>query len=88
MEGPRCVRLGARLSSVLNRFRNGEGEFDGVSREALYGTEGTGPWGVAEYGTDASCTLRYGFPTEGDQQVVLHLYFQQMYLSEIMLYID
>ena len=32
--------------------------------------------------------LRYGFPTEGDQQVILHLYFQQMYLSEILLYID
>ena len=88
MEGPRCVRLGDTVSSVLNRFRHGEGEFDGVSREALYGTEGTGSWGVAEYGTDASCTLRYGFPTEGDQQVVLHLYFRQMYLSEILLYID
>ena len=88
MEGPRSVRLGDTVSSVLNRFRHGEGEFDGVSREVLYGTEGTGSWGTAEYGVDASCTLRYGFPTEGDQQVILHLYFHQMYLSEILLYID
>ena len=88
MEGPRSVRLGDTVSSVLNRFRHGEGEFDGVSREVLYGTEGTGSWGPAEYGVDASCTLRYGVPTEGDQQVILHLYFHQMYLSEILLYID
>ena len=88
MEGPRSVRLGDTVASVLNRFRHGEGEFDGVSREVLYGTEGVGSWGMAEYGTDASCTLRYGFPTEGDRQVVLHLYFRQMYLSEVMLYLD
>lgn len=88
MEGPRCVRLGDTIASVLNRFRHGEGEFDGVSREVLYGTEGTGSWGTAEYGTDASCTIRYGYPAGDDQQVVLHLYFQQMYLSEILLYID
>ena len=48
MEGPRSVRLGDTVSSVLNRFRHGEGELDGVSREVLYGTEGTGSWGTAE----------------------------------------
>ncbi|MGN1019411.1 MAG: hypothetical protein ACI4O7_03480 [Aristaeellaceae bacterium] len=88
MEGPRCVRLGDTIASVRNRFRHGEGEYDGISREVLYGTEGTGSWGTAQYGTDASCTIRYGFPAGDDQQVVLYLYFQQMYLSEILLYID
>ena len=35
MEGPRAVRLGDTFASVFNRFRHGEGTFDGVSTEVL-----------------------------------------------------
>lgn len=87
MEGPRFVRIGDSFSSVLTRFRHSEGAYDGVSTEILYGAEGTGSWGTATYGADGTYTLRYGFPTE-DGQVVLHLYFVSLELSEILLYID
>ena len=85
MEGPRAVRLGDTFASVFNRFRHGEGTFDGVSTEVLYGTEGTAPWGVATYGSNADATLRYAVETERGT-VVLHMTFEMMQLSEIMLY--
>lgn len=86
MEGPRCVRVGDTLSSVLCRFRYGEGEFDGVSSEALYGTAGTAPYGLAEYGDDASATLIYAMADEDGRTILLHMGFEQMYLAEITLY--
>lgn len=87
VEGPRAVRVGDTFSEVYNRFRNGEGEFDGVSREVLYGSEDSGEFGVAEYGMDASATLRYGLVLEDGTRVVLHMTFTEMVLSEVMLYI-
>lgn len=87
VEGPRAVRVGDTYSEVFNRFRNGEGEFDGVSREVLYGSEESGEFGVAEYGSDASATLRYGLVLEEGERVVLHMTFTEMVLSEVMLYI-
>ena len=87
MEGPRAVRLGDTFPEVFNRFRNGEGAFDGVSREILYGSEVSGEFGTAEYGSDASATLRYGLVLEDGQRVVLHMTFTAMELSEIMLYV-
>lgn len=86
MEGPRFVRIGDTFSSVLTRFRHSEGEYDGESTEVLYGTEGVGSWGVATYSADGSYALRYGFPTEEGEQVILYMYFTQMQLSEILLY--
>ena len=87
MEGPRAVRLGDTFASVFNRFRHGEGTFDGVSSETLYGTEGTAPWGVATYGMNADATLRYAVETERGT-IVLHMTFETMMLSEIMLYMQ
>lgn len=87
IEGPRAVRIGDTFAEVFNRFRNGEGEFDGVSREVLYGDEAYGSFGVAEYGADASATLRYGLVFEDGERVVLHLEFTAMELSQIMLYL-
>ena len=87
MEGPRAVRLGDTFASVFNRFRHGEGTFDGVSSETLYGTEGTAPWGVATYGDNADATLRYAVETERGT-IVLHMTFETMMLSEIMLYMQ
>lgn len=86
MEGPRCVRVGDTLSSVLCRFRYGEGAFDGVSSEVLYGTAGTAPYGLAEYGDDASATLIYAMADEDGRTILLHMGFEQMYLAEITLY--
>lgn len=86
VEGPRAVRVGDTFSEVFNRFRNGEGAFDGVSREVLYGSEESGEFGMAEYGSDASVNLRYGLVLEEGERVVLHMTFTEMVLSEVMLY--
>lgn len=86
LEGPRCVRVGDTLSSVLNRFRHGEGEFDGVSLETLYGTVGQAPYGQAEYGDDASAILIYAMTGEDGRTILLHMTFEMMFLTEITLY--
>lgn len=86
MEGPRCVRLGDTFSSVLTRFRYGEGQYADL-RETLYGDPETATYGVAEYGADASATLTYSFDADG-RQVVLHMSFAAMELNEILLYIN
>lgn len=87
LEGPRSVRLGDGFASVLNRFRHGEGEFDGTSAETLYGDEETGEFGLAEYGADASATLRYGLVLDDGRQVVLYLSFRDMTLDEMLIYV-
>ena len=86
IDGPRAVCVGNTFPEVFNRFRNGEGEFDGVSREELYGSEASGEFGVADYGSDASVTLRYGLVLEDGSRVVLHMTFTEMVLMEIMVY--
>lgn len=86
MDGPRAVSVGNTFPEVFNRFRNGEGEFDGVSHETLYGSEASGEFGVADYGSDASVTLRYGLVLEDGSRVVLHMTFTEMVLMEIMVY--
>lgn len=88
MEGPRAVRIGDSFSSVLTRFRHSEGVFDGVSTETLYGAEGQAAWGVANYGDDASATLRYGLRLADGREVVLYMTFDQMSLSEVLIYIN
>lgn len=87
IDGPRAVRVGDTFPEVFNRFRNGEGEFDGVSRETLYGSEESGEFGVADYGADASAILRYGLVLEDGARVVLHMTFTEMVLTEVMMYI-
>ncbi len=88
LEGPRCVRIGDTLSSVISRFRNGEGDYDGVSREVLYGDGESAPYGLAEYGDDATAGLWYAAKLEDGRTVVLSMSFEQMYLSDITLYVD
>ena len=88
LEGPRCVRIGDTLSSVISRFRNGEGDYDGVSREMLYGDGENAPYGLAEYGDDATAGLWYAVKLEDGRTVVLSMSFEQMYLSDITLYVD
>ena len=89
MEGPRAVRCGDTFSSVYNRFRFGEGEYQADDTEVLYGTENQGSFGHAAYGiSDASATLRYGFTAEDGRQVVLQMSFTVMELTEMMLYAE
>ena len=88
LEGPRCVRVGDTLSSVISRFYNGDGEFDGESREILYGDGETAPYGLAEYGTDADAGLWYAVQVEDGRTVVLSISFEQMYVSDVTLYFD
>lgn len=87
LEGPRSVRVGDTVASVINRFRNGEGAFDGTT-EMLYGTEESGTFGVMAYGDDASVTIRYGAVSEEGTPVIMYLRFDQMYLQEILLYVN
>ena len=88
LEGPRAVRIGDTFSSVYNRFRSGEGEYQEDGTEVLYGQEGESAFGHAEYGDDASATLRYGFTLADGRQVVLRMSFTVMELSTVMLYIE
>ena len=88
VEGPRAVRIGDTFSSVYNRFRNGEGEYQEDGSEVLYGAEGESSFGAASYGWDASASARYGFTLEDGRQVVLQMEFTVMELTSIMLYVE
>ena len=81
------MRYGDSFASVLNRFRHGEGEYVDL-HEVLYGDPATDTYGLAEYGTDASATLRYAFQAASGQKVVLHMNFEFLELHEILLYIN
>ena len=43
---------------------------------------------MANYGDDASATLRYGLRLADGREVVLYMTFDQMYLSEVLIYIN
>lgn len=89
LEGPRGLRVGDSLPSVLNRFRHGENEFDDTTRtELLYGAENVAPWGLAEYGMDGTTLLRYTCALEDGTVVHLLCTFDLMELDEVMLYLE
>lgn len=88
LEGPRAVRIGDSFSSVYNRFRNGEGEYQEDGSEVLYGAESEGSFGTASYGWDAAATARYGIQLEDGRRVVLEMNFETMECTEIMLYLE
>lgn len=87
MEGPRHVRVGDTFSSVLTRFRYGEGVYEGTT-EILYGQENQAPCGIAEYGEDASATLRYLTRVSDGRDVMMYMGFELMNLKEILIYIN
>ncbi len=87
LEGPRAVRLGDSFQDDFNRFRNGEGTFDDAAMsEVLYGTVGTAPYGLAEYGTVDDMTLRYVTDTLDGREVELYLHYRDTVLDEIILH--
>ena len=88
LEGPRGIRVGDSLASVMSRFRSGEGEVseDG-KKEVLYGMEGEEICGLAEYHDDGSAVLRYTAPAPGSRSVALYAAFEMMELTECTVYI-
>lgn len=87
LEGPRCVRLGDLFHEDFTRFRSGEGETDESGlKEVLYGTVGTAPYGLAEYGDGTEMTLRYVTPTLGGPDVEMILKYEDTALAEIILH--
>lgn len=87
IEGPRSVRIGDEFSSVLCRFRFGEGEY-ADNRELLYGREGSDSYGLSEYGEDASAVLRYVTTTRYGTKVLMMGIFEQMQLEELLILRD
>lgn len=86
MEGPRAIRIGDSFSSVLNRFRNGEGSYDeSTGIEVLYGDGFNAPTATAEYGNDASAVLRYSLEEDG-RVICMAVSFEQMSVIDITLY--
>ena len=87
LEGPRGIRVGDTLSSVIARFRSGDGDVseDGHT-EVFYGAEGEETFGMAEYHDDASAVLRYTAPAPGSRTVVLYAAFEMLELTECTVY--
>ena len=54
----------------------------------LYGDPTGDMYGMAEYGDDASATLRYAFRTQEGRQAVLYMTFEAMSLREALLYFN
>ena len=82
MEGPRGVRVGDSVTSLMLRFRHGEGGFDG-SATVLYGENGVAPYGEVRY-EDSGAYLTYLAPAP-DCTVALYLNCTDMSLSGFML---
>ncbi|MDO4483194.1 MAG: hypothetical protein Q4C54_01810 [Clostridia bacterium] len=85
IEGPRAIRVGDSLASVMDRFRGGEGEYNGES-QILYGDGVNAPYGIAFYSDNATAQVYYAMKTDEGRTVVLHLYFDMLSLKEAMLY--
>ena len=82
MEGPRGARVGDSATSLMLRFRHGEGEFDG-SATVLYGEKNTAPYGEVRY-EDNGAYLTY-LAQVPDGAVALYLNCVDMTLSGYML---
>lgn len=92
IEGPRAARVGDTFHQVYNRFRNGEGTYDGSTRELLYGDEAEGTYGVVDYADTGDATMRFGLVLEDGVKVALHMDFEMartgmLTLTQMMLYI-
>ena len=83
LEGPRGVRVGDLLDSVIFRFRHGEGGVtDGGM--ALYGQDGTAPYGLLAYDAEGAA-LTYALALDEDTSVLWHLSFADARLESMRL---
>lgn len=85
MEGPRGLRLGDYLDTVLFRFRHSEGAAteNGI---LLYGNGQDAPYGLLSYGTDMN-TVSYTVSLDGTV-AMLYLSFQGDVLQEMQLFFN
>lgn len=86
-EGPRGVKVGDSLSSVIKRFKFGEGGVEGQV-ETLYGQQDGEEYGVAEYDLNGDAVVRYVTTLEENgnkEQVMLYLSFYQGLLADILI---
>lgn len=81
LEGPRGVRVGDSMESVMYRFRHGQGGTvdNGI---ALYGDGVTAPYGILAYG-ETTATINYALAVDEAQQVIWQLTFQGGELLEM-----
>jgi len=85
-EGPRSVRIGDDIVNDTCRFRYEELEFDYTEMiQPLYGTTEDAAYGLTDYDTDGSATVRYALRTETGDTVMLILYYKNMVLNEIVI---
>ncbi len=82
VEGPRAIRCGDSLSSVIRRFRHGEGGYS-EKGTLLYGDGEHAPYALIDFGPDAE-SLVYGVEA-GDEDVTVYLNFENMRLVSYML---
>lgn len=80
-EGPRGVRVGDVMDSVMNRFRHGEG---GAAENGviLYGDGQNAPFGVLAYG-DQTATITYSLALDEEKTVIWHLTFADAQLQSM-----
>lgn len=83
MEGPRGLRIGDYLDTVLFRFRHSEGVMEG-NTVVLYGDIAKAPYGMLVYGTDAN-TVTYTVDLDGEV-IMLYLTFHNDALQEMQLF--
>lgn len=81
LEGPRGVRIGDSMESVMYRFAHGQGGTvdNGI---ALYGDGVNAPYGLLAYG-DVTATINYTVSPDGDQTVIWQLTFVDGRLLEM-----
>ena len=73
LEGPRGVRVGDELDTVIFRFRHSEGSFTDGGLD-LYGDGETAPYGLLTYDAEGSA-LTYALALDGGDTVLWHLTF-------------
>lgn len=83
LEGPRGVRVGDLMDTVLYRFRHGQGGTleNGI---ALYGDGQTAPYGLLTHG-DETATLTYTLALDEETTVIWHLTFVDAHLQSMKL---
>ena len=82
VEGPRAIRCGDSLSSVIRRFRHGEGGYSDKGT-LLYGDGEHAPYALIDFGQEKE-SLIYGVEA-GDEDVTAYLNFENMRLVSYML---
>ena len=73
LEGPRGVRVGDYMETVVNRFQHGQGGSDAEGQLYLYGQSDSANYGVISYSTE-TVAITYAFALEG-QNVLWQLTF-------------